>query len=168
MATYIVAMAWAYLLADRELIRKAFLNCGVSIHLDGRENHLIGIKGVKNTDIDPNGYFGYSKMGNALDNYCTIPADDDLMTALVSAIEGMRPPLKLVTKEQLQKKCERRGLAKSGNKPELLAKLQAHKAQQQAGGNNEDGIASIYITLGTPITINSPFSSPPSSPKNKD
>jgi hypothetical protein len=68
-------------------------------------------------------------VGNAFDNYCIIPADDDLMTALVSAIEGMRPPLKLVTKEQLQEECERRGLAKSGNKPELLVRLQAYEAQ---------------------------------------
>jgi hypothetical protein len=67
-------------------------------------------------------------MGNALDNYCIIPADDDLMTALISATEEIKPPLKLVTREQLQKECERRGLAKSGNKPELLARLQAHEA----------------------------------------
>jgi hypothetical protein len=161
-------MAWAHLSANRELIRKAFLNCSISIHPDGREDHLISIKRVKNTNIDPNGYFGYSQMCNALDNYCTIPADDDLMTALVSATEGMRPPLKLVTKEQLQEECERRGLAKSGNKPELLATLQAHEAQQQAGGDDENEVASIHITLGTPITINSPFSSPPSNPKNED
>jgi hypothetical protein len=168
MATHIMAMAWAHLSANKELIRKAFLNYSISIHSDGRENHLISIKRVENTDIDPNGYFGYSQMGNALDNYCTIPADDDLMTALVSATKEMRPPLKLVTKEQLQKECKRRRLAKSGNKPELLAKLQAHKAQQQAGGDNEDEVARIHITLGTPITINSPFSSPPLSPKNED
>jgi hypothetical protein len=59
MATYIVAMAWAHLSADKELIRKAFFNCGIFIHSDGREDHLISIKGVENTDIDPNGYFGY-------------------------------------------------------------------------------------------------------------
>jgi hypothetical protein len=80
----------------------------------------------------------------------------------------MRPPLKLVTKGQLREECERRGLAKSGNKPEFLARLQAHEAQRQAGGDDEDEVASIHITLGTPITINSPFSSPPSSPKNED
>jgi hypothetical protein len=92
MATQIVAMAWAHLSADRELIHRAFLNCRISIHPDGREDHLISIKGVDNMAIDPNGYFGYSQVGNALDSYCTIPADDDFMTALVSAIEGMRPP----------------------------------------------------------------------------
>jgi hypothetical protein len=128
-ATHIVAIAWAYLSTDRELIRKMFFNCGISIYFDGCENHLISIKGVDNTVIDSNGYFGYLQMGNALDNYCTIPADDDLMTALVSAIEEMRPSLKLVTKGRLQKEYERRGLAKSGNKPELLARLQAHEAQ---------------------------------------
>jgi hypothetical protein len=129
MVTHIMAIAWAYLSTDRELIRKAFLNYGIFIHSDGRKNHLISIKGVDNTVIDPNGYFGYSQVGNALDNYCTILADDDLMTALVSATEEMRPPLKLVTKGRLQKECKRRGLAKSGNKPELLARLQAHEAQ---------------------------------------
>jgi hypothetical protein len=60
MVIHIVAMAWAHLSANKELVRKAFFNCGISIHPDGRENHLISIKGVKNTDIDPNGYFGYS------------------------------------------------------------------------------------------------------------
>jgi hypothetical protein len=54
-ATHIVAMAWAHLSADRELIRKAFLNCGISIHPDGRKDHPISIKGVDNTAIDPNG-----------------------------------------------------------------------------------------------------------------
>jgi hypothetical protein len=167
-ATHIVAIAWAHLSADRELIRRTFLNCGISIHPDGRKDHLISSKGVDNTAIDPNGYFGYSQVGNALDSYCKIPADDDFMTALVSAIEGMRPPLKLVTKTQLQEECERRGVTKSGNKPELLARLQAHEAQQQGGhdGDEEDEVASIHITLGTPIR-NSPFSSPPLSPKNE-
>jgi hypothetical protein len=108
-------------------------------------------------------------MGNAFNNCCTIPADDDLMTALVSAIEEMRPPLKLVTKGRLQEECKRRELAKSGNKPELLARLQAHKAQQQNDGygGEEDEVASTYIILGTPIP-NSPFSTPPSSPKDEE
>jgi hypothetical protein len=55
MATHIVAIAWAAMQADRELFRKAFLNCGISIHPDGRDDHLISIKGVNNTAIDPNG-----------------------------------------------------------------------------------------------------------------
>jgi hypothetical protein len=55
-----MAIAWAYLSANREPIRKAFLNCGISIYPDGREDHLISIKRVGNMDIDPNGYFGYS------------------------------------------------------------------------------------------------------------
>jgi hypothetical protein len=101
----------------------------IYIYFDVRENHLVSIKGGENTDIDPNGYFGYSQVGNAFDSYCTIPADDDLMTALVSAMKGMRPTLKHVTKGQFQEECERRGLAKLGNKPELLARLQAHEAK---------------------------------------
>jgi hypothetical protein len=155
-----MAIAWAHLSADRELIRRAFLNCGISIQPDGREDHLISIKGVDNTAIDPNGYFGYFQVGNALDSYCTIPADDDFMTALVSATESMKPPLKLVTKTQLQEECDRRRVTKSGNKPELLARLQAHEVKQQGGhvGDEEDEVASIHITLGTPIR-NSPVAS---------
>jgi hypothetical protein len=172
-----VAIAWAHLSADKKLIRKAFLNCGIFIHFDGRKNQLISIKGVNNTAIDPNGWFGYSEVGNALDAHATIPDDDDLMTALVSATEGMG--IKLVMQKQLQAECTRRGIPKSGTKPELLAKLQAHKAQigggQEAGHRphyrpsekDEFAIIGTHITLGTPMP-SSPFSSPPSSPKNED
>jgi hypothetical protein len=99
------------------------------------------------------------------------------MTALVSATEGVS--IKLVTQKQLQAECARRKIPEAGTKPELLAKLQAHKAQidggQKAGHkphyrpNKEDEFAIIgtHITLGTPMP-SSPFSNPPSSPKNKD
>jgi hypothetical protein len=99
MVTHIVAIAWAAMQADKELFRKAFLNCGIFIHPDGREDHLISIKGVDNTAIDPNGWFGYSQVGNALDEHAIVPDDDDLMTALVSAAEGVI--IKLVTRKQL-------------------------------------------------------------------
>jgi hypothetical protein len=89
MATHIVAMTWAHLSADKRLIREAFLNCGISIHPDGREDHLLSIKGLYNTAMDPNGWFGYSEVGNALEAHALIPDDDDLMTALVSATEGV-------------------------------------------------------------------------------
>jgi hypothetical protein len=177
MATHIVAIAWAHLSADKELIRKAFLNCGIFIHPDGREDQLISIKGVNNTAIDPNGWFGYLEVGNALDAHATIPDDDDLMTALISATEGVS--IKLVTQKKLQAECARRGIPKSETKPELLAKLQAHKAQigggQEAGyrphyrpnEKDEFAIISTHITLETPMPSSS-FSNPPSSPKNED
>jgi hypothetical protein len=53
--THIVAMAWAHLSANKGLIRKAFLNYGIFIHSDGRKDHLLSIKGVDSTAIDPNG-----------------------------------------------------------------------------------------------------------------
>jgi hypothetical protein len=140
MAIHIVAIAWAHLSANKELIRKAFLNCGIFIHFNGREDQLISIKGVNNTAIDRNGWFGYSEVGNALYAYATIPDDDDLMTALVSATEGMS--IKLVTQKQLQTECARRGIPKSGTKPKLLAKLQAHEAQ--IGGGQEAGYRPHY------------------------
>lgn len=152
---YIVAMAWAYLLADRDLIRKAFLNCGIFIHPDGREDHLINVKGVNNTTIDPNGWFGYSQVGNAFDTCATVPDDDDLMTALVSAAEGVS--IKLVAQKQHQEEGIRRGIPKSGTKSELLVRLQAH---QGAGEEDEFATITIRIELGTPISSSSPPSGP--------
>jgi hypothetical protein len=99
------------------------------------------------------------------------------MTALVSATEGVS--IKLVTQKQLQAKFARRGIPKLGTKPELLAKLQAHKAQIGGGQkvgyrphykpNKKDEFAIIgtHITLGI-LMPSSPFSNPPSSPKNED
>jgi hypothetical protein len=97
----------------------------------------------------------------SLDAHVTILDDDDLMTALVSATEGVS--IKLVTQKQLQAECARRGIPRSGTKPELLARLQAHEAQHGGGHGGgqgtghgpgeEDEFATIstHITLGTPI-----------------
>jgi hypothetical protein len=54
MATVIVARAWERLRGDFGLIKQAFIQCGISIHPDGHEDHLINIKGVDNSSIDPN------------------------------------------------------------------------------------------------------------------
>jgi hypothetical protein len=170
MAKYIAAIAWAHLSADRELIRKTFLNCGSFIHSDGRKDHLLSIKGVDNTAIDTNGWFGYLAVGKALDAHTTIPDDDNLTTALVSATEGVS--IKNVTQKQLQAECARQGIPRSGTKPELFARLQTHEAggRQRTGHKpgEEDEFATIstHITLGKPMP-SSPFSSPPSSP-NED
>jgi hypothetical protein len=159
MTIHIVAMAWAHLSADKGLIRKTFLNYGVSIHSDGRNNRLFSIKGVDSTAIDPNGWFGYSAVGNALEGHALIPNNHDLMIALVSATEGVS--IKLVTQKQLQAECARRGIPRSGTKPELLARLQAHEAGggqgsgqgSGYGAGEEDEFSTIitHIKLGTPI-----------------
>jgi hypothetical protein len=44
MATVIVARAWERLRGDAGLIKQAFIQCGISIHPDGHEDHLINIK----------------------------------------------------------------------------------------------------------------------------
>jgi hypothetical protein len=41
MAAHIVVIAWAHLSADRELIRKAFLNCGIFIYFDARKRSFV-------------------------------------------------------------------------------------------------------------------------------
>jgi hypothetical protein len=43
MATVIIGRAWERLQADPNLIQRAFLNCGISIHPDGSEDYLINV-----------------------------------------------------------------------------------------------------------------------------
>jgi hypothetical protein len=57
---------------------------------------------------------------------------------------------------QLQEECVRLGLAKSGTKADLLARLQVHESQQNSSGDGvESGIgdefAAVELELVTPI-----------------
>jgi hypothetical protein len=58
MTIVIVGRAWKRLKADTGMIKQAFLQYGISVHSDGRENHLINVKGVDNTLLDSNGWRG--------------------------------------------------------------------------------------------------------------
>jgi hypothetical protein len=152
MATVIVARAWERLRSDYKLIKQSFIQCGISIHPDGHEDHLINIKGVANSSIDPNGWRGWS----AHNSHAIVDEDFDYMTALISATEELKPSLKTVTLKQLQEECVHRGLAKSGTKADLLARLQMNESQQNPGGDGVesdigDEFASIDLELGTPI-----------------
>jgi hypothetical protein len=76
-----------------------------------------------------------------------VSEDFDYMTALISTAKKLKPSIKTVTPKQLQKECVHRGLAKSGTKPELLAKLQAYEADNV----KTEEFATIDLTLGTPV-----------------
>jgi hypothetical protein len=91
------------------VIQQAFVQCGISIRPDGREDHLINIKGVDNSTIDPNGWRGWS----AQNSHAIVDEDFDYMTSLISATEELKPSLRTVTQKQLQEECVRRGLVKS-------------------------------------------------------
>jgi hypothetical protein len=81
------------------MIKRAFLQCGISIHPDGHKNHLINIKEVDNSSLDFNEWRGWS-------NYHThemVSPDFDHMTALISATEKLNTNIKAVTLKQLQK-----------------------------------------------------------------
>jgi hypothetical protein len=73
------------------------------------------------------------------------------MIALISAIEDLNTNLKAVTLKQLRDECTRRGISKSGTKPELLTRLQAHEAQLQKTDEDDEELASPVIQLGTTI-----------------
>jgi hypothetical protein len=156
MATVIVGRAWEHLQADPALIERAFLHCGISIHPNGHEDHLINIKGVDNSSVDPNEW----RSSLEYRSYEVVSEDFDYMTALISTAEELKPSIKTVTLKQLQEECVHRGLAKSGTKPELLAKLQAYEADNV----KTEEFATIDLTLGTPI----PDTPIPSSPRAFD
>jgi hypothetical protein len=152
MATIIVARAWDRLRANTDLIKQLFLHCGISIHPSGCEDHLINIKGVDNSSLDPNGWRGWS----AHNNHAIVNEDFDYMTALISAVEELKPSLKTVTQKQLQEECTCRGLAKSGTKASMLARLQQYESQQNSSSetsesDTEEEFATIELELGTPI-----------------
>jgi hypothetical protein len=152
MATIIVARAWDRLRANTNLIKQLFLHCGIFIHSSGCEDHLINIKGVDNSSLDPNGWRGWS----AHNNYAIVDEDFDYMTALISAVEELKPSLKTVTQKQLQEECIRRGFAKSGTKADILARLQQYESQQNSGSETsesdiEEEFATVELELGTLI-----------------
>jgi hypothetical protein len=122
------------------------------LHPNGHEDHLINIKGVDNSTIDPNGWRGWS----AHNSHAIVDEYFDYMTALISATEELKPSLRTVTQKQLQEECVRRGLGKSGTKADLLARLQMHESQQNYGGDEVeigigDEFAAVELELGTPI-----------------
>jgi hypothetical protein len=147
MVTAIVARAWDRLRKNVDLIKRAFLHCGISTHPGGTVDHLINIKGVDYSSLDPNGWRGWSLHPN----HQVVSEDFDYMTALISAAEELKPNINTVTQKQLQEECVRRGLAKSGSKAELLARLQAYEVREE--------FATIELTLGTPIP-ETPIASP--------
>jgi hypothetical protein len=157
----IVGRAWERLQKDPDLIKRAFPQCDISIHPDGTEDHLINIKGVDNSFIDPNGWRSSSEYRS----YEVVSEDFDYMTALISAAEELKPSIKTVTLKQLQEECIHRGLAKSETKPELLTRLQAYESDSV----KTEEFATTDLTLGTPIPDTPISGTPiPSSPRAFD
>jgi hypothetical protein len=147
--TVIVGRAWARLKLETAMISQSFRDCGIFIHPDGREDHLINIKGIDNNLLDSNGWRGWFDYRS----HEIVSADCDYITALISASEKLEYSFNAVTLKQLQEQCIRRGVSKSGTKPELLAKLQAHEVQQTGGqkANVDDEEFACVVMLGTPI-----------------
>jgi hypothetical protein len=82
---------WGPLAPD--MIKQLFLHYGIFIYPSGCEDHLINIKGVDNSSLDSNEWRGWS----AHNNHAIIDEDFDYMTALISAVEELKPSLKTVT-----------------------------------------------------------------------
>jgi hypothetical protein len=89
---------------------------------------LINVKEVNNSLLDPNGWRGWTEDG-FLAAHKEVSEDYNYLIALILATEELKPPISSVTLKELQEECVRCGIAKSGTKPDLLARLQAHDAQ---------------------------------------
>ena len=48
-----VGEAWNEVCLNREMIRRAFEKCGISVPIDGSKDKLINIRGLTNYTVDP-------------------------------------------------------------------------------------------------------------------
>jgi hypothetical protein len=72
MATVLVAEAWEAVAANRGLIQKAFLNCGISIRPNGSQDHLISIKDIDSNSIQPNNWRGIASFDTPLKKHAVV------------------------------------------------------------------------------------------------
>lgn len=132
MTTWIVAIAAKKLYSERkEMVQRAFVQCGITIRPDGTQDDQIKLKDIPATDIDFSGwetaYESYIKQ----EDHCEIdPAFDDIEEFTTSA-EGLGLPHFASTRytretaATLKKLCGQRGLKKTGKKVDLIRRLEA-------------------------------------------
>lgn len=116
MTTWVVSKAAAKLASRPDLVKKAFVECGISISPNGSEDNLVKIKDIKPEDIDFSGWENAAdpvvKFEHIVDQFRDEEeyglADDSSYLALLS-----------LRKADLIELCRLRGLPVSGNKGDL-------------------------------------------------
>ncbi|EEU38504.1 uncharacterized protein NECHADRAFT_88606 [Fusarium vanettenii 77-13-4] len=123
MVTHVVASALKRLSAKSEMVKKAFLNCGISIRPDGAEDWLIRIKDIPSDQIDFTGWEEAEEVivkdEDPVDPLCDdeefLVADDDELLLHTQYHEEVI--------KQLQERLRKRGLRVSGKKADLIQRL---------------------------------------------
>jgi hypothetical protein len=152
MAIIVVAEAWEAVAANDGLIQKAFLNCGISIHPDGSQGYLISIKDIDNSRVQPNNWRGIASFDTPLEEHAVVGQEGDLLEAWVPIKEELSiSRLARLRKSELQQECGNRGLATSGNRSDLLARLRDPAGQQVPEEElAEEEIVDCIFISGTP------------------
>lgn len=133
MTTHVVAEA-ARKLADEkaDLVRKAFLECGISVHPDGSQDHLIRIKDISNSVID---FAGWETQEDPVigqeDDFAELPEANDTFDEFLLEEEEFLPRnnYRTLLVKELKDLCRQRGLAVSGAKKVLIERLEQLDAQ---------------------------------------
>jgi hypothetical protein len=154
MVTVVVAEAWEAVAANDGFIQKAFLNCGILIHPDGSQDHLISIKDINSSRIKPSNWRGVASFDTFLEEYAVVGQKGDLSEAWVSIKEELSiSRLARLRKSELQQECGNRGLATSSNKSDLLVRLREvidDLVGQQEEKLAEEEIVDCIFVSGTP------------------
>lgn len=128
--THIVAAATQRLIAKAEIVKKAFLNTGISIQPDGLKDTFIRIKDIPAEEIDFTGQEVAEeiivrledKIDPFLNDKELIAIDDDNLLTITRYHQQHV--------KDLQIKLKTRGLKVSGKKAELVRRLQEYDLQR--------------------------------------
>ncbi|KAF2186694.1 hypothetical protein K469DRAFT_726176 [Zopfia rhizophila CBS 207.26] len=129
MTTHVVAAAARKLTTQKaDLIRKAFIECGISIHADGSQDHLIRIKDISSSDIDFTGWEAQEDpvIKQEDEDFKELLTTGDMLDEFSLQEEEYLPRnnYRILPIKQLKDLCKQRGPAVSGGKKVLVERLE--------------------------------------------
>ena len=132
MTTHVVAAAAQKLSQKADLVRKAFIKCGISIYADGSQDHLIRIKDISSSDID---FTGWEAQEDPVikqeEDFKELSVAGDMVDEFILQQEEYLPRnnYRILLVKQLKDLCKQRGLAVSGAKKVLIERLEQEDAK---------------------------------------
>ena len=128
MITHVVAAAAQRLQERADMVRKSFIECGISVRPDGSQDHLIKIKDIAPSQIN---FAGWEKAEDT-----TVKSDFEELSLLFDhqlvglASDDLTLSVSTLRKAELQQLCSLRKLPISGTKQQLVERLRSY------GSNN--------------------------------
>ncbi|KAI0911726.1 DDE superfamily endonuclease-domain-containing protein [Ustulina deusta] len=158
MATHIVGNAWkrAFTAENQALVAGLFEKTGISIHPDGRDDHLISIKGIDSSQLRLDDWYRQPGEHTNLEIAEVITALESGNEFLATAeVLGMpQNTYRCLQNKVLKEMCRQRGLYVSGSKIEMVNRLEDADAIQIAS-NNHQPHASIPLNLNANCPLSS-------------